>query len=342
MADTLNTKLSPKRKPEEKKTLEGQLGISMDQQADELEKNPDYLEGYRELARDPEYVKSAPLPTRNALQQAIDKAEANYEKRTTRNDWLEVAQMLGRAVAQYGAARQGVNTGRNMSGLEFMPGIDYNARNDRTFRDYQAQLRNAQTLDDAERRARAEDRENELFNLRDKKETRLETERTKKADEREARADKREEIANRRIELQELNNEEKSLAGQLKARQALVNQIQQEDDLTSSSAKKLQEKYGMLAAQGDMDLATLQSELAAATKPGRIWGTNPDPEKQATILQSKVEELRNLLDAVRARKKQIVGGGSAPAGPKPGDIVDGYEFLGGNPADQKNWKQVKK
>lgn len=30
----------------------------------------------------------------------------------------------------------------------------------------------------------------------------------------------------------------------------------------------------------------------------------------------------------------------APGGPKPGDVVDGYRFKGGNPADQSNWDPV--
>ena len=31
------------------------------------------------------------------------------------------------------------------------------------------------------------------------------------------------------------------------------------------------------------------------------------------------------------------GAGGAPTAPKPGDVVDGYKFKGGNPADPKNW-----
>jgi hypothetical protein len=27
--------------------------------------------------------------------------------------------------------------------------------------------------------------------------------------------------------------------------------------------------------------------------------------------------------------------------PKPGTVQDGYQFLGGDPADKKNWKKVK-
>jgi hypothetical protein len=38
-----------------------------------------------------------------------------------------------------------------------------------------------------------------------------------------------------------------------------------------------------------------------------------------------------------------VGGNNSEAGaPKPGEVVDGYRFKGGNPAEQKNWEQVKK
>jgi hypothetical protein len=35
--------------------------------------------------------------------------------------------------------------------------------------------------------------------------------------------------------------------------------------------------------------------------------------------------------------------GAAPVGsaPRPGMVQDGYEFLGGNPADPKSWRQVR-
>jgi len=34
------------------------------------------------------------------------------------------------------------------------------------------------------------------------------------------------------------------------------------------------------------------------------------------------------------------GNNSEPGAPKAGDVVDGYRFKGGNPAEQKNWEQV--
>jgi hypothetical protein len=36
---------------------------------------------------------------------------------------------------------------------------------------------------------------------------------------------------------------------------------------------------------------------------------------------------------------QAGGAAAAPATPKPGDVVDGYQFLGGNPADPKSWRK---
>lgn len=38
-------------------------------------------------------------------------------------------------------------------------------------------------------------------------------------------------------------------------------------------------------------------------------------------------------------KRGLVKEAAAPSGPKRGDVVDGYEFVGGDPADQKSWRK---
>jgi hypothetical protein len=49
---------------------------------------------------------------------------------------------------------------------------------------------------------------------------------------------------------------------------------------------------------------------------------------------------RILLDA---KKNGPGGAAAAPAvtdGPQPGDVEDGYRFLGGDPADPASWEQM--
>lgn len=56
-----------------------------------------------------------------------DRAYKMYSEAKDRNEWLELAQILGQAVTQYGAAQVGMRTGRSMAGLQ-IPSIDYGAR----------------------------------------------------------------------------------------------------------------------------------------------------------------------------------------------------------------------
>jgi hypothetical protein len=56
-----------------------------------------------------------------------DRAYKMYSEAKNRNEWLELAQLLGQAVTQYGAAQVGMRTGRSMAGLQ-IPSVDYGTR----------------------------------------------------------------------------------------------------------------------------------------------------------------------------------------------------------------------
>lgn len=58
--------------------------------------------------------------------------------------------------------------------------------------------------------------------------------------------------------------------------------------------------------------------------------------KSAETMQAEVD---GLLGRGGLLKSGLVDKDKKQAGPKRGDIVDGYEFLGGDPADQKSWKK---
>lgn len=97
----------------------------------------------------------------------------------------------------------------------------------------------------------------------------------------------------------------------------------------------------------------------AADKVGRLrsgGAVNPNEEKRfmAQIARladlkdgdgkSAVEAINNYItEAQTVKAKMQPGVKSAnpanPASPKPGTIEDGYLFIGGNPADPKNWKK---
>jgi hypothetical protein len=300
---------------------------------------------YEKLLNDPQYQISAPPESKATLAAAVDKARENYKTETNKNDWLEVAQMLGRAGAQYAAGRAGENTGRDMN-LNLAPGIDYEKRNVRAEGLYGTETKNAENLTNQERLdyANSEKAKEEQLrrrtgfleaNIKNRQEPEIkaatiqgaqDVESVKAAAERErlrhkqAEDDARLSEQEKKDELRDLDRQEKSLADKLKARIALTTQLGQEDDLGSKEVGKLQEKYGSLAGAGDLDLGQLQDEMSKATKPGMLWGTNPDPEKQHKVLQEHVDEVRNMLQGIAQRKQELLsktkGGGSSVPPPQ--------------------------
>lgn len=314
------------------------------QLAGRLRSSQEYLDEYKALVEDPQFQRTAPPDTQKTLREAIDRAERLYQEKTDRNDWLEVAQILSRAGAQFAAAQSGMSSDRNMAGLQFGPGVDYGARNERAFREYSTQLRTAGDGADRSRQgfldtdaARKENFGQKTGYLKEAIDTakarEADTERYRRAEaaereragrdsarqtQQDQREDAREAARLRDLNLRDLASEEKDLEAQLKARQTLVNQMLQEGDLSSKSVNKLQEKYGALAAQAGVDLAQLREQLEReGSKPGVLWGTNPDPEKQQQILSGKIQEVRSLLDAVKTRKSQLLQPGGAPQGDTP-------------------------
>lgn len=67
---------------------------------------------------------------RQTLQDQIAQARAGAASDSNRNEWMQVAEKVGHALAQYGAGLQGVRTGVDMSGLKFDK-VDWERRLDR-------------------------------------------------------------------------------------------------------------------------------------------------------------------------------------------------------------------
>lgn len=68
-----------------------------------------------------------PQSAADRFKEERDRAYQMYNEAKSRNEWLELAQILGQAVTQFGAAQVGMRTGRPMAGLQ-IPGVDYGAR----------------------------------------------------------------------------------------------------------------------------------------------------------------------------------------------------------------------
>lgn len=98
--------------------------------------------------------------------------------------------------------------------------------------------------------------------------------------------------------------------------QSLRNQIAQSRPLLLQAIKQA---TGMSAKQMDSNVE-LKMYLAAAT----------DPQLD---VQANFKALDNLS------KLYGLGGPTAPSGPAPGTVQDGYKFKGGNPADPASWEK---
>lgn len=100
-----------------------------------------------------------------AIQAQRDRAYELYDKAETRNDWLQVAETLAQALAQFGAAQAGMRSGQAMV-LPQMPRTDYGARTARAERRLERELRTIEQDEEAKERAAKETRGVEEFKIR--------------------------------------------------------------------------------------------------------------------------------------------------------------------------------
>lgn len=391
MANTLQTKLRNNKKPQvgttsvqDPQQLVGEISDQAsagtpDKQMPEKESRK-YLNQLQQLVQNAQsnpQFSSATNQQLKDLSDLQDKAQQLYQERANRNDWLEVAQTLGRAVTQFGAAAAGQKSGMDMSNLPQGAPIDYGGRTDRSLREYLGETgrlaglrsealrreeqnqrlgersleRQGQYLGNAARVVSGE--EEAAQRARTSKE--LEGMRLKgqeasarAADERARRSlEERDTRDVRSMTVKDITEKQKEGEKSLKAALTLFNNEGLADDLTNKSADKLEEQYGKLAAEAGISLPQLKSEMEQTDRPGRFFGTNPDLEARKALKDKKIAEAKNYLQALEQLKQQKLSGSQpqekAPiqTGPRPGDVEGGYRFRGGDPKDQKNWESVK-
>lgn len=100
------------------------------------------------------------------------------------------------------------------------------------------------------------------------------------------------------------------------------------------------------------DLLMMSSAVALAHAQGRLPENLREefdhainaPQQTAANLKATIQTMIPWLQQVQSQGQRP---GTKPAaaptsssGPKAGDVVDGYRFKGGNPADQTSWEQV--
>jgi hypothetical protein len=258
--------------PEVKKTIKTQLA-----QADQVAKNPP-------AGATPEQV--------DRFKEERDRAYKMYSEAMDRNEWLQLAQVLGQAVTQFGAAQVGMRTGRSMAGLQ-IPGIDYEARTGQEQRLLESRLRDVEGQQEREekqaQRAREEERWKKEFGLKER------------------------ELAGRvsSEQKEERKTTEKNLRDQLKLAQeqetaalSVANILASEPDLSDKTMRKIEEKLPGLSAKAGISTLDLKQIEQDATNKGFIWDTL-DKEKKNKLIQERVvakakATTSNLLEQLKA------------------------------------------
>lgn len=305
----------------------------------------------QDLVNDPQYKMVTPKNTQDTLREAMAKAHDAYQDQADKNDWMQVAQTLGRAVAQYGGAIAGTHSGHDMSALDTGAPIDYESRNRRALAQENQEVHDAQSLDaqdkydtSAENQQRASDFarkygvEKEGMNAAERGSA-LDTQaqrwaamnvtRQKNHEDAQNRADQRTSLAVTSMNLKDLNTQEKTLSNQLKARQQLANSLETEDDLSPKAADSLKSKYAQTAAAAGVDLGPTLDQYSKANdeamkddknvKHSTAFGINiPMTGKLDNSVKHdnlygamQMKDLLDQLQQVRSQKQKLLQGGAS-------------------------------
>lgn len=316
------------------------------------------LDEMSSMAESPEYKRNAPPETQGQLASALQQAKDMYDREATKNEWLEVAQSLAGAVAQYGAARQA----GDKYASTFNPAagnVDFSARTERARKDYGESVRQAETAAEATRRrwqdleSQREGEYKQTFlplseRLRNAQQIESDAERFKREQlqegQRAGREDKRENLQLQRLQAQDYDKQIQDAQKKLNSQMTLAATMANSKELKGADARKLEATYGKLAGEAGVDLA----ELQATNKPGKLWGTNPDPAARKQLLDSKIEETRNLLDSLKKNKASLLQTKSS-SGQEPQSPVESPKAPSKDPqiqqyADQNklDYEQAKK
>lgn len=297
---TLTESLQDKSTPEVKKEVKKAVAAT-DTTAKEAQKAADKGE--------------IPQSVADSYKTQRDEAYRRYDEAKERNEWLELAQLLGQAATQFGAAQIGMRTGRSMAGLQ-IPGVDYGARTEREAKLLQTRL------GDIEEQQKAEQKEKELEQDRQYRTLKLALDRQELEDRKAERAGRM--SAEERLEKTTLRDSiNKDLAAAQKQYQAALtfaNQAAMEKDLSPKSLKKIEEKAPGLLAQAGIQPAELQQIEKEATDKGWIWDT-VDPKKKQQLIQERIlDKQTNIIQGLKAQLGQLAGRSAGQTPPPSGTV----------------------
>lgn len=229
------------------------------------------------------------------FKQERDRAYQMYNEAKTRNEWLELAQLLGQAVTQYGAAQVGMRTGRSMAGLQ-IPSVDYGTRTAQEQKLLESRLRDIGQEQEREEtlaeRLRREKREAAADARAEAAEARAERELQLK--EKEA-ATPKETAEDRAIRREERAEERAAYKQQLSALDKVVGaqEILASEDTNKKQKQKAEETLLEEANKAGLDIEQIRAQSQVPGVLGGVFGTNLDQKKVLKTIKDSIESLKS-------------------------------------------------
>lgn len=248
----------------------------------EVKKNLNTANDKANKAQDEADKGNIPQAAADRFKDERDQAYQMYNEAKSRNEWLELAQILGQAVTQFGAAQVGMRTGRSMAGLQ-IPGIDYGARTAQEQRLLETRLRDIGGEQEREERLAERLRREELDRQRlglERRKVALEEKESgmpkESAEEREIRREER--VASQK----EFTQKKEAIQKALGAQQIIASEV------TNIKAKqKAQEVLAEESAKAGLDLASI---IEQSQVPG-LFGTSTDQKAVLTNIKAALKQL---------------------------------------------------
>jgi hypothetical protein len=279
-------------------------------------------------------MSASPADTADLDTQAKD-AQRLYNERADRAEWLSLADRIGNALVRINAANSGLKSGVDMTRINYGPGYDASAAEQRASRDYEMSLKNIgqsrasrseqQKLeqDRLDREARALEPRYDFEKYKYGQETdtyqqglrSAESSKTRREElatqaardlQKEARQTKKEQESEdkqlRALQVTDLQKQIASAQSEAQAASQAAQILSSQKDLSKKSADKLISNYPGIMAKAGITPEQMTAIQEQATEKGFIWDSVDEKKRQQLIqeqlIKPKQEQITNLRKAL--------------------------------------------
>jgi hypothetical protein len=296
-------------------------------------------------------MSASPADTADLDTQAKD-AQRLYNDRADRAEWLSLADRIGNALVRINAANAGLKSGVDMTKINYGPGYDASAAEQRAARDYEMSLKNigqsrsdrtsAQKLEQErlDREARALEPKYDFEKYKYGQETdtyqqglrSAESSKTRREElasqeardrEKEGRQTKKEEKSEdkqlRALQVTDLQKQIASAQSEAQAASQAAQILSSQKDLSKKSADKLMSNYPGIMAKAGITPEQMTAIQEQATEKGFIWDSVDDKKRQQLIQEQLIKPKQEQITNLRKALDGILRKGDSS--PKPASAV---------------------